>query len=582
MRVVRLRIDGFRGFDIFTMHPRAHAVVVGEPRAGRTDLVEALRRVLSPDPTAAPLADDLDFHGRDTTRRIEIEVVLGDLGPALEQELFSQLEVWDAEARDLVDELDAGGPLQPSQEWVARLCYRAVWSQADEQARHWVDFPKLSDPTADAFEQVPRRLLADLPFAVAAMDGRVLSLAARATFRTLVERAPGTGFPGAVNRLRDRLSTAAADFSGIDQLAAALDATLAPIRGSFQLDDGQAADAVRFLPEGGSLAGVLRSLRPALDLGPPGHLPIWRHGSTLEASLRVAEVIATGSASGAVIAIDDFGEGLDADTARHLASTLRNESAQAWLSTRRPSVAQAFNPGEIIRLTCTADGHRQLHQLIPPATRAERVAAQHLNIQVLPAMTSRSVVVVEGPHDKAALDALAERIQRREGVPLPAARGVALIDAAAADRSGGSSGVVRLAGLAKAFGFHTVVVIDGDTGSDAEQVLANALAAADAVVRLPHGHAIEKALVVDVDEDVVRGTLQQLETEYDVRLPARLDELTGARLVEAAVEAIKSSGGLHAQFIELLPGSLQPPLARRLLDTAVAAAADRKTGHEQL
>jgi hypothetical protein len=501
----------------------------------------------------------------------------------LEQELFSQLEVWDAEADELVDELDVGGNLGPTHEWVARLCYRVVWSDAEERAEHWVDFPKLSDSAADAFEYVPRRVLAELPFAVAAMDSRPLSLAARATFRMLVEHAPGTGLPGAVNRLRDRLTEAAADFSTIDQLAAALEATLAPIRGSFQFDDGQAvADAVRFLPEGGSLAGVLRSLRPALDLGPPGHLPIWRHGSTLEASLRVAEVIAAASATKAVIAIDDFGEGLDADTARHLASTLRKESAQAWLSTRRPSVAQAFGPGEIIRLTRTTDGRRQLHQLTPPTSRSERVAARHLNLQVLPAMTSRSVVVVEGPHDKAALDALAELVQWREGVPLPAARGVALIDAAAADASGGSSGVVRLAALAKAFGFHTVAVIDWDTGPDADQVLANALAAADAVVRLPRGHAIEKALVADIDEDVLCSTLRQLEAGYGVQLPASLDQLSGATLVGAACTAIKSSGGLHAQFVQLLPSTVQPPLARRLLDTAVASAADRKIGHVQL
>jgi len=193
----------------------------------------------------------------------------------------------------------------------------------------------------------------------------------------------------------------------------------------------------------------------------PAPLPQEEVETILRQTRVVAEVIAAGSATGAVIAIDDFGEGMDSDTARHLASMLCKESAQAWLSTRRPSVAQAFSPGEIIRLTRMADGRRQLHQLTPPTTRAERVAARHLNIQVLPAMTSRSVVIVEGPHDRAALDALAERIQRREGVPLPAARGVALIDAAAADRSGGSSGVVRLAGLAKAFGFHTVAVISG-------------------------------------------------------------------------------------------------------------------------
>ena len=48
MRIARVEITRFRGFQSFVFIPREHVVVVGEPRAGRSDLIAALRRVLEP------------------------------------------------------------------------------------------------------------------------------------------------------------------------------------------------------------------------------------------------------------------------------------------------------------------------------------------------------------------------------------------------------------------------------------------------------------------------------------------------------------------------------------------------------
>jgi putative ATP-dependent endonuclease of OLD family len=48
MRIARVEITRFRGFESFVLVPRKHVVVVGEPRAGRSDLIAALRRVLEP------------------------------------------------------------------------------------------------------------------------------------------------------------------------------------------------------------------------------------------------------------------------------------------------------------------------------------------------------------------------------------------------------------------------------------------------------------------------------------------------------------------------------------------------------
>jgi len=139
MRVYCLRISRFRGLRDVTIKPTGHVFLVGEPRAGRSTVVEALRRVLSPDATRFPLLDDLDFYRRDVSSAIEIEVTLGGLGDALEQEFFDQLEPWDEEAGDVLaespdpTELDDEGT-----ELVVRLCYRAAWDEDEERADHWV------------------------------------------------------------------------------------------------------------------------------------------------------------------------------------------------------------------------------------------------------------------------------------------------------------------------------------------------------------------------------------------------------------------------------------------------------------
>jgi predicted ATP-dependent endonuclease of OLD family len=123
MRVRHLRISSFRGWRDLKLRPGEHALVVGEHRAGRSDLVEALRRVLDPDSTRTPptefdvylagsgedssgedaAPDDADVDGEEKSaddgdaeiefRSAEVEVVLSELGEALEQHFFRRLEL---------------------------------------------------------------------------------------------------------------------------------------------------------------------------------------------------------------------------------------------------------------------------------------------------------------------------------------------------------------------------------------------------------------------------------------------------------------------------------------------------------
>jgi hypothetical protein len=109
MEVRSIELRRFRGFEQLRVVPHGHVVIVGEPRAGRSTLLEGLFRVLSPDGARGTLGDDLDFYGRDRTQRTEVEVVLGELGDDFTQLFFDQLEYWNDESGALVDELDALG-----------------------------------------------------------------------------------------------------------------------------------------------------------------------------------------------------------------------------------------------------------------------------------------------------------------------------------------------------------------------------------------------------------------------------------------------------------------------------------------
>lgn len=581
VRVLEVSLRRFRGFQNLTFQPESHVALVGEPRAGRSDLIEGLRRVLTWEGVRYTSPSELDFWMMDRDGRAEVEVVLGDLGSVLEQDFLDHLEAWDPVREALAE------PKPPTQAvsvddttWVLRLCYRIDWDQDQEQAVHWVDFPDESDPAGDTYARVPRRLHELLPVVVVDGGGRPLQLGPRSDFRRVLEGADGVSIGDALDDLVSAVASAGDALVRTPGIQTAVAEVLKPIEGPLGVD-ADADDLVRLVPEGGSLSGVLRTLQPALDLGGPGHLPLHRHGATAAGLLQAGEALAAIGTEHAVVLVDDFGEGLDATSARHLASEFRQRAGQAWISTRRSSAVEAFPPQDIVRLHLK-NGDRRAAQIEAPKSKAERVAARHLSLQLLPAASAAVVAIVEGPHDRAALDAFAAQLRRTTERPLPAAHGIAVIDAGIADGSGGATAVARLAHLASSLGFHTIGVIDGDTGDEGVAYLAQVTAAADRVVRLPDGAAIELALMTGISDADVVATLTAVCDAFGIAVPEGLDTQTGGPLLKSVVGVLKKNGGLHAQFIELLPADTTPELLGAMLEAIIESGRDRLTGVHQL
>ena len=215
-----------------------------------------------------------------------------------------------------------------------------------------------------------------------------------------------------------------------------------------------------------------------------------------------------------------------------------------------------------------------------PVTKAESVVFKHWHRNLLPALSYRSVIVVEGPYDFAALHSLALRMFDEEGFTLPATRRGAIVNAGAGG-GGGYSNVLKLAREAKEIGLRAVGAVDGDTLSEAQQFVQANQGMANIVVRLPNGHAIEAAIIDGIPDDVLRGTISDIATAAGLPVLHNLASLSGTPLGKEAIRFIKGNS-LHGQFVDTLPSGNLPILGCCYLKKLIQAATGTDTGLVQL
>lgn len=560
------------------MFPKGHVVMMGTPGSGRSAVIEGLSRVLDPDLPRRRTADEFDFYAADTSSPAEVHITLSDLGDELEQHFFDHLEIWDAD-QGLVKELQVASDIDSdAKSLVLRLAYRAEWIAAEERIEEFVYYPKNSDPPNEIYD---RARLADIEMIgysrIAPGRGRALSLRERSAFRRLTERASGDDFGTAVEKYREGLLDAAKELSSGTQIREAIGEVLKAVAGASRLGEVDPT-GFQFAPDGGARTALLRALTPTVALGTsPQPFPTDREGSTLTALLTIAETLALAGGTQSLLAIDDLGDAFDAGSAAHVASIVSRRSHQSWITTRVPAVAEMFGPDEVFRFSKGPGGEVFAHQGRSATNKAERIAAKHWNRSILPALTYESAVIVEGPDDLAAVQAIARRLLEREDYRLPATRGVVIVSAAAAG-SGGSSAVPKVADLCTQIGLWTVAIIDHDK-NDADEIWEKVRASTNYSVRFPASFAIERALLDGIDDDVLREALTQLANTAGLPF-AGASENNPSALRSWAIDLLKkTSGGLHALFVDLLPIDHLPPTMVNAYKAAVEAAANRNQGN---
>ena len=369
MRVARLEITRFRGFESFVLCPGRNVVVVGEPRAGRSDLIAALRRVLEPRSVQSrptewdvlrPVPDPPPPDGDEDARQLTtVEVSLLALPDETEQRLQDRLELLDPTTGELTDESNRNAELG------IRLRYCLDYDPDEPRLEHWIEYPKSGNRVPRVERELLRAFVVD--------RNPPLQLRAEGLFRQLANEPDPVALGETLRAFGSDIADATQRLADSDEVQTAL--ALVTDQGAdllLELDGADPTAAVGFTAEDGSLTALLRAVQPTLDLDNAGTLPLGSHGSTTSAVLAAAEASAAAQTLDAIVLADDFGDQLDAASGEYVAARLRHRSGQLWLTTRQPEVLRAFDATELLRLT-RRTGTREFFMLAARARIARNV-----------------------------------------------------------------------------------------------------------------------------------------------------------------------------------------------------------------
>lgn len=568
MRILQLNIRNFRGFSEFEFKPNGHVLIMSEPGSGKSDIVNALARLLDPYSDRFPTSE-LDYYHRSVSEPIEIEAAIGELSEDLKQEFLDEIEYWDSGSRSLVEVTETINEIDdPRFSEVVRIGYRVDWTDEDDQQRVLRYFPKEGRAGTAQFSRVTRTKIQRLGFAYTfGIQTNPLSLAPRSIFRRIIDASDQNDFEASMDQYLSAVADAALSFATTDQVNRALDEILMNAKPLFDCFQPQEqVDSVTFTPTELSKSSLMRALEPSFDLGDElGHVPRSRLGTSLTQSLRISEVLALMGDRKAIVAIDDLGDGLDPAATNHLAATAINHAGQCWITTRSGAIAEAFQPSEVVRLSRDGDGHRRWHQGWAHKTKQDRRLVRNWYRCLAPVLHYRAVAVVEGPSDFAALQTLSIVLSRKSHQLAPASHRVAIVSAAE-QGSGGVQQVLELAQYTAKMGINAVAVVDGDK-ANAHYSNTTCEKYGVSIIRLPDNTAIEKAILHGIPTAIIADAIAQIcdISGFDSHGIQRCND---SEVLNLAMHLMKRHA-LHRDAVEVLADSVAANLMSTILKSII-------------
>lgn len=491
MRLRRLEIENFRGVRALDWrHIAVTAALVGPGDSGKSSILDAIERVLSPKWNVA--FDDTDFWDLQTFAPIVIRATITDLAPSFYRDSKFGLLLHgydneegtavtasgdDGEAHALVVELRVDASLEPA------------WSVLDaEGERH-------------PFMARDRDMLGMLR--VGGYVDQHLGWSRGSVLTRLTDSGDAVGavLAEATRQARSGLKT-----DGLEKLTAAAQRVEAL---------GKNLGAA---PHSGLIphldASSLSVAAGALSLH-DGKVPTRRAGLGTRRLLVVAMQREAAAQSGLTV-IDEFEQGLEPHRIRRLLRVLRGRppegpelaKGQLILTTHSPTVLSELEPAELCVTRRAADGTVTVRSL--PA------AIAYVLVRTPEALLARKVIVAEGATEVGLCHALDEAWTTQTGSSF-GYRGVVVVDGE------GGTQPATMAGHLATLGYEVALLIDSDAKAKASK------AAGAVVLAWPGGLCTEQRLATDLPEAAL------------ARMAVAADERGGRGVRDAIADQLKVS-----------------------------------------
>jgi putative ATP-dependent endonuclease of the OLD family len=185
MKIVRIRIDNFRGIKNCEIFLNGHTVFVGDNNTGKSTILEAIDLVLGPERLSRyPVIDEHDFYAgeyigeEDNEIKVTVEVIVSDLTDEQQRKFNNHIEWWNCETKKMIE----GPPPEATDQKIVSAALRVGFEgyfDAEEDdffGKSFFKSPLKDDDTYDFFGNQDKRLCGFLFLRTLRTGSRALSL----------------------------------------------------------------------------------------------------------------------------------------------------------------------------------------------------------------------------------------------------------------------------------------------------------------------------------------------------------------------------------------------------------------------
>ena len=141
MRVIKLKINNFRGIKSADLEFDGHTLLVGGNNVGKSTICDALDLVLGPDRLGRfPPVEEFDFYNAEyladdgvTPIPLRFEVTLVNLSPEVERICIAHTELWHLNEKRLLDQGEAELGVSPEVVRCLRLETLAAYNPEEDE-----------------------------------------------------------------------------------------------------------------------------------------------------------------------------------------------------------------------------------------------------------------------------------------------------------------------------------------------------------------------------------------------------------------------------------------------------------------
>lgn len=416
LRIVRVRIENFRGIRQAEIDLTGTAVFLGDNNTGKSTVLEAVELAIGADRLARTQAiDEHDFYGGDYRaredqpgKRIVIEVVIAGLDDGLCSRFRNNLEFWRPATKDMAAALAAaaGADTEPA----VRVRFEGAYEPDNDEftAKTWFAVPRndAGEPLSECrsgdkreFGFLHLRALRTGTRALSMERGSLLDV----ILRTYEVRA--RMWEGLLDRLRDLDVVGESDPEFGKILVAIRDAMR-------EIVPGEWADAPHLRVSELTREDLRRVLKSFLATGVPGYAAPFQHqgsGTINALVLAMLGLIAERRKGRVIFAMEEPELSLPPHVQKRVVDKVRELASQALFTSHSPYVIEQFPPEQMTVMTRDGTGFLEARSVVLPANLRLKVFRDGFRTRFCEALLARRVLVVEGKTELVAYSAAARQ-----------------------------------------------------------------------------------------------------------------------------------------------------------------------------